>query len=56
MKMELNEAMNKLQQAGCLVEKMTEKEKAAFLFENAAAFFGFSPLPAGEKIRNMLEN
>ena len=37
-------------------KELTEKEKAAFLFENAAAFFGFSPLPAGEKIRNMLEN
>lgn len=35
MKMELNEAMNKLQQAGCLVEKMTEEEKAAARKERA---------------------
>ena len=35
MKMELNEAMNKLQKAGCLVEKMTEEQKAAAKKERA---------------------
>ena len=34
---------------------LTEKEKAAFLFENAASFFGFQALPPCEKLKNMLE-
>lgn len=35
---------------------LTAAEKAAFLFENAASFYGFSGLTACEKIRNMLED
>ncbi len=36
--------------------ELTEEEKAAFLFENAASFYGFSGLTEREKIKNMLEN
>lgn len=35
---------------------LTEKEKSAFLFENAAGFFRFSNLKEPEKIKNMLED
>lgn len=35
MEMELNEALGKLQQAGCLVEKMTEEQKAEAKKERA---------------------
>ena len=37
-------------------EELTAAEKAAFLFENAAAFYGFSDLRPCEKIPNMLED
>ena len=37
-------------------DELTEKEKAAFLFENAASFYGFSGLPECPKIPNMLED
>ena len=36
--------------------ELTEEEKAAFLFENAKSFYGFSDLTECEKIRNMLED
>ena len=36
--------------------QLTPQEKAAFLFENAASFYGFSGLRACEKVRNMLED
>ena len=36
--------------------ELTEKEKSAFLFENAASFFGFSGLKEPQRIRNMLED
>ncbi len=35
---------------------LTEREKAAFLFENAASFFGFSGLREPVRIRNMVED
>ena len=35
---------------------LTDAEKRAFLFENAASFYGFSNLAPLEKIRNMLED
>ena len=37
-------------------KELTETEKTAFLFENAARFYGFSGLTACEKIKNMLED
>ena len=37
-------------------KELTDKEKAAFLFENAAKFYGFDNLVPCEKIPNMLED
>lgn len=37
-------------------KELTEKEKTAFLYENAARFYGFTDLKACEKIKNMLED
>ena len=37
-------------------KELTEKEKAAFLFENAASFYEFLDLPQCPKIPNMLED
>ena len=36
--------------------ELTADEKAAFLFDNAAAFYGFSGLCEPTAIRNMLED
>jgi len=37
-------------------DELQEKEKAAFLFENAASFYGFDDLKEPERIRNMVED
>ena len=39
-----------------IITLLTDKEKAAFLFENAAKFYGFDNLAPCEKIPNMLED
>ena len=36
--------------------ELTEKEKAAFLFENAASFYGFTDLREPKRIRNIVED
>lgn len=37
-------------------KELTDKEKSAFLFENAKSFYGFAGLTECEKIKNMLED
>ena len=37
-------------------DELNEEEKAAFLFENAASFYGFSDLTEPVRIRNMVED
>ena len=37
-------------------KELTDREKSAFLFDNAKAFYGFSDLTECEKIKNMLED